>query len=162
MEVQLKSDEQRLYSRLYVSQVDLSSARYCLDFIMKKGWHFAAGEKRGSIYEQQTAFTTSFIVAYSRPFNTSRGWPKFPHALMPFDQTESNLHKDIINRRNSIFAHSDSKNYSVRPWRAGVLATDILSVPIFRITADEGKALRKMIGKLQLSISVKLKEMVPE
>jgi hypothetical protein len=37
-----------------------------------------------------------------------------------------------------------------------------MSAPIFRITADEGKALRKMIGKLQLSISVKLKEMLPE
>jgi hypothetical protein len=162
MEIQLKSDDQRLYNRLYVSQVDLSSATYCLDVIMKKGWHFAPWEKRGSIYEQQTAFTTSFIVAYSRPFNTSRGWPKFPPRLMPFSPAESDLHRDIIERRNSIFAHSDSNNYSVRPWRAEGFATDILSAPIFRITADEGKALQKMIGKLQLSISIKLKEMVPE
>src|SRR4051812_25471137 len=108
MQIQVNSVDKGLYDRLYVSRVDLSSASYCLAIIIKKGWHFAPGERRGSIYEQQTAFTTALVVAYSRPFSNSHGWPKFPPALMRFDQGELDLHKSIIKRRNSIFAHSDS------------------------------------------------------
>jgi hypothetical protein len=162
LEIQLDEAQHRLYNKLFVSRLDLSSASYCLGVIMKKGWHFAPWEKRGSIYEQQTVFTTSFFVAYSRPFTDSRGWPKFPYELMSFDSSELDLHKSIIKRRNSVFAHSDSAFYSVKPWRTEGFATDILKAPVFCITAVEGETLRGMIGKLQLSINMKLKELVPE
>lgn len=162
MEIQLDDSVQRLYSRLYVSGLDLASADYCLSVLMKKGWHYLPWEKRGSIYEQQSAFTSAFVVAYARPFNTSYGWPKFPVELIPFEKYEQDLHDFIILLRNSAIAHSDSKSYSVRPWRAEGVATDVIGQPALRITADQGLALRVMIQKVQKSIQSRLKEIVPE
>lgn len=161
MEIQLDETSRALYERLYVSGLDLASAEYCLSVLMKKGWHYMPWERRGSIYEQQSAFTSAFVVAYARPFNTSFGWPKFPAELILFDQDEQVLHDLIITLRNSVFAHSDSKSYSVRPWRAEGFATDIIGQPVFRITSDQGAALRVMIGKLQQAIQTRLKELVP-
>jgi hypothetical protein len=162
MEVQLDDNVQRLYSRLYVSGLDLASAEYCLGVLMKKGWHYLPWDKRGSIYEQQSAFTSALVVAYARPFNTSYGWPKFPVELIPFDEDEQVLHELIISLRNSVFAHSDSKSYSVRPWRAKGFATDIIGRPALRITAEQGRSLSIMIQKLQKSIQTRLMELVPE
>lgn len=108
-------------------------------------------------YEQQTAFTTAFVVAYARPFTKSHGWPAFPPGLMNFDQAEHALHKTVIAMRHQVFAHSDSPFYSVRPWRRKDVATDIVSAPVFRITADQGVALRQMIQKLHEAISIRLK-----
>lgn len=161
MEVQLEESVRRLYSRLYVSGLDFASAGYCLGVLMKKGWHYLPWEKRGSIYEQQSAFTSAFVVAYARPFNTSYGWPKFPVELIHFEQDEQALHDHIISLRNSVIAHSDSKSYSVRPWRSEGFPTDIIGQPALRITADQGLALQVMIQKLQKSIQRRLKEIVP-
>jgi hypothetical protein len=162
MEVDLNSQEHTLYSRLYVSDLDLSAAAFSLALIIKKRWHHLPWEKRGSIYQQQAAYTTSFIVSYARPFNSSFGWPKFPKDLIPFSSDEWILHKEIIDLRNSVVAHSDSKSYLIRPWRSKALATDIVSAPILRITADQGLQLAQMIHKLQSSIHIALQQILPK
>ena len=162
MIIELDQDQQRLYSRLFVSEMDLSSARFSLSMLTKKGWHAMQWERRGSIYAQQTAYVTAFVIAYARPFNESRGWPRFPSALMPFTEDEQLLHKRIIVMRNKIVAHSDSSVYSVRPWRVEGFSTDIVGAPTMVITAEECALLDGMIEKLTDAISKKLKEILPE
>jgi hypothetical protein len=162
VETKLNEQDTALYSRLYVSGLDLSFAGYCLGVLLKKGWHHKPWERRGTIYEQQSAFTSALVTAYARPFTKSNHWPPFPLALKTFDTEESALHEHIIELRHSIYAHSDSKHYKVVPWRVDGVSSDLLSAPWPRITAQEGALLKKMIVKLQSAIRHKMKEMVPD
>jgi hypothetical protein len=60
-----------------------------------------------------------------------------------------------------VFAHSDSKNYSVSPWRSEKFSTDIVTAPAFRISAVEAALLNHMIDKLQLAIRRRMNQIVP-
>ena len=160
MEIDLGPVNSTLYSRLYVSTLDLSAAASSLSLIRKKGWHHLPWEKRGTVYQQQAAHTTAFIVSYARPFNTSFGWPKFPPHLIPFSPEQWLLHKEVIELRNSVVAHSDSKSYSIRPWRSKTLTTDIVGAPALRITSDQSIILAEMIHGLQTSIQAKINQIL--
>lgn len=129
MEIKLKDRDARLYSRLYVSGLDFDFAAYCLGVLLKKGWHCQPWERRGTIYQQQSAFTSALVIAYARPFTKSKGWPHFPSELKAFDLEESAMHKHIMELRHTIYAHSDSKHYAVIPWRTEAFSTDILTAP---------------------------------
>lgn len=159
MEVKLDPATQKRYKRLLVSSYDLSTAGYCLDTIIKKGWHHEPWERRGSIYQQQTVFTTTMVVAYARPFNSR---PKLALTEITLTDAEYRLHLEIMTLRNKVCAHSDQDVYSVTPWRSKKLATDIVSVPTVRITAEQAYALKIIIGKFGVFIRTKLNELVPQ
>ena len=161
MKIQLHGGEAKLYSRLHVSSLDFEFAEYCVGVILKKGWHYQPWEKRGTIYLQQSAFMSAFVIAYARPFTKSRGWPKFPPQLMEFDGDENILHDHMIELRNTVYAHSDSSNYSVTLWRSGKFSTDIVGAPALRISAEEAALLKQMINKLQLAIRRRMHQIVP-
>src|SRR5229473_82770 len=152
MKIQLRDDDKKLYSRLHVSSLDLDFARYYVEILLKKGWHYQPWEKRGTVYLQQSAFMSALVVAYARPFTKSRDWPRFPIGLKQFNAEEDKLHERMIALRDTVYAHSDSKNYSVTPWRTRKFSTDIVGAPALRIDAEEASLLRQMIGKLQLAI----------
>lgn len=152
MEIELKNREEELYSRLYVSSCDLAFAEYCLGVLLKKGWHHKPWERRGNIYNQQSAFTSALVIAYARPFTKSKGWPHFPSELKDFDPKQKALHEHMIEMRHTIYAHSDSKHYTVKPWRNKKFSTDIVGAPWPRITAGEAALLKKMINNLQVAI----------
>jgi hypothetical protein len=59
LEIQLPDDDAKLYSRLYVSSLDLDLAKYSVNIILKKGWHYQPWEKRGTIYLQQSVFMSA-------------------------------------------------------------------------------------------------------
>lgn len=162
MDIKLDEQDTALYSRLHVSELDLGFAGYCLRVLLKNGWHHKPWERRGTIYLQQSAFTSALVTAYARPFTTSKGWPPFPLELMNFDVEETALHKRMLELRHSIYAHSDSRHYKVVPVRAEGFSSDILSAPWLLITAQEGALLQKMIMKLQAAIELKTKELVPD
>ena len=109
MEIHLPDDDAKLYSRLHVSSLDLDLAKYCVGVILKKGWHYQPWEKRGTIYLQQSTFTSALVTAYARPFTESHGWPKFPPDLKEFDGEENKLHDQLIELRNTIYAHSQQE-----------------------------------------------------
>ncbi len=161
MEIHPPDDDAKLYSRLHVSSLDLDLAKYCVDVILKKRWHHQPWEKRGAIYLQQSAFMSALVTAYARPFTESRGWPKLPPDLKEFTCEENKLHDQLIELRNTVYAHSDSKNYSIRPWRAPNFATDIVGAPVLRISAEEAARLKRMIQKLQVAIRRRMTEIVP-
>jgi hypothetical protein len=160
MEIRPRDYDAKLHSRLHVSSLDLNFAQYCVGVILKKGWHCQPWEKRGSIYQQQSAFMSALVIAYARPFTKSRDWPKFPSELKKFDSEENTLHDHMIELRNSVYAHSDSKNYSVTPWRSGNFSTDIVGGPALRVGAEQAALLRQMINKLQLAIQRRMSQIV--
>ena len=62
------------------------------------------------------------------------------------------FHERMLKLRDTVYAHSDSRNYSVKPWRSGKFSTDIVGVPELRISAKEAALLNQMIYKLQFAI----------
>jgi hypothetical protein len=104
---------------------------------------------------------SALVIAYARPFTDSRDWPKFPLQLMEFESDEKALHGHMIQLRNTLYAHSDSKNYFVKPWRSGGFYADIVAAPALRMSAEEAALLKQMIGKLQLAIRRRMRQIVP-
>ena len=160
MEIRLGDGDAKLYSRLKVSSLDLDFAQYCLGVILKRRWHHQPWDKRGTIYLQQSAFTSALVVAYARPFTKSDGWPHFPPGLKRFDGAEDKLHDHMIELRHTVFAHSDSRNYSVSPWQSGKFSTDVVGVPAFRMSGEQAVLLNGMIAKLQLAIRRRMNQIL--
>lgn len=161
MEIKFKDEEEALYSKLYVSRDDFAFAKYCLGVLLKKGWHHKMLERRGTIFQQQTAFTSALVVAYARPFTKSRGWPQFPSELKDFDLRETALHEHMLEMRHTIYAHSDSKHHTLRPQRIGKYLVHMAGVGV-PITAEEAALLKQMIDKLQVAIDQRLTKLLAE
>src|SRR3954447_4554282 len=102
MEVPLTPGDAKLYSKLYVSIKDVEFAQYCASVLLKKGWHSQPWERRGTIYQQQAAFTSALVTAYGRPFKKSKGWPKIPAELIPYNEQEKKLHEHLIILRDKV------------------------------------------------------------
>ncbi|MDH5180299.1 MAG: hypothetical protein OEZ39_13400 [Gammaproteobacteria bacterium] len=152
-----ENEKKALYERLYVSLNDLHMAKQYAEWLIKKGWHSAPYERRGSIYMQQSAFTTSLIVSYCRPFTKSKGWPKLPSEFVVYSAEESVLHRKIMDLRHQVYAHSDSEKYSIRPWKISEdVFTDIVGEPFRRVSADECAKLVKMIAGVSKRIRPRL------
>lgn len=84
---------------------------------------------------QQSAFTTSLVVSYARPFKQSYGWPDFPNEFKHYDTEQAVLHEQLIALRDQVFAHSDSASYTIRPYRIdSELLTEIEGVPFLRLS----------------------------
>jgi hypothetical protein len=67
---------------------------------------------------------------------------QFPPDLKDFDSEETTLHEHMIEMRHTIYAHSDSKHYTVKPWRTEKFSTDIIGAPWPRITGEEAILLK--------------------
>ena len=151
-----------LYQRLYISKEDLSMAAFFARHILKKGWHFTPWEdrRRWSTYLQQAAFTTSFVIAYARPFTKSYGWPSFPKSLITYDDADWELHDRLVRLRNQVYAHSDSISHKVRPIRILKYPSAIVGSPPLRILSGDLKHGIRMIAKLRRSVSVELRRLI--
>lgn len=157
----MTADEKKLYKRLYISLEDFRHAFGCANFILKKGWHFLPWEKRGSIYLQQSAFTSWLIVSYSRPFTRSKGLPDFPHRVLLYDAAENNMHEKMLDFRHQVYAHSDGARYQIDPMRIGGKASAVIGAPFFKLTAEEIKRLQEMIKKATTAIQSELQKLMP-
>jgi hypothetical protein len=155
-------NDTKLYGKLYVSCMDINFARYCAGVLIKKGWHWQPWERRGTIYQQQAAFTSSLVISYIRPFTKSRGWSHPVSQLAVHGQhkkaaiyntEEQILHTRLRKMRNQIYAHSDSTSYSINPHSCGDFITDIVAAPTMLITAKEAIMFQEMTTKLLFSIS---------
>jgi hypothetical protein len=121
-EAQLSARDKALYGKLHISEQDIYVSRGCAVFLRKKGWHTPSLFRRGSIPIQQRSFTTTMIVAYSRPFMSGKGYPDFPTRLIKqYDVTENGLHRKFLSLRNEAFAHSDSKHHRVTPLKGDLV-----------------------------------------
>jgi hypothetical protein len=129
IDIRLNEDNQKLHDKLLVSSADLTFARYCAGMLLKKGWHAQPWERRGTVYEQQVAFTSALVTAYGRPFTHSKGRPALPPDLIPSHDQEAALHRQIMQLRRQVYAHSDSARYSVKLVRIGDLPGTLISEP---------------------------------
>jgi hypothetical protein len=137
---------------------DLSMAQHYAGHLIKKGWHSAPYERRGSIYMQQSAFTTSLIVSYARPFTKSKGWPSFPKEFMNYDEGARSLHEKLMNLRHQVYAHSDSSQHSIRPFQINDNQfVDIVGAPFLRLSKAECELVIRMINGIQSLLSPRLK-----
>ena len=160
----INEKNKELYSRLFVSRSDIHFARQCASHILKKGWHSNPWERRGTIYFQQSVYTTALIVSYARPFTKSAGWPSFPTRLLQYTEAERNLHKKLLKLRHKIYAHSDSENYSIRPQRSGLFSSftsHLLREPFLKISKDEAVQFLEMTAKGIASISDRMEQLRP-
>jgi len=140
-------EDHRLYEKLDAAARDLHDSIAYGAFIMKKGWK-AKPWSRGSTYLQQSAFVTSMIVSYVRPFSTSYGWPKLPADYMDeYDETEKALHASVLNERNQLYAHTDSVSYPVKPWRSEY-TSDIITFHVLAMPYDDIILLAGMCRKI--------------
>jgi hypothetical protein len=147
-----KSDRQ-LYALLHVAEEDLRQASFFAAHILKKGWHFQPSERRWTLYMQQAAFTTAFAIAYARPFTESRGCPKFPGKLLRvFNTSQKQLHRKVLEVRNSVYAHSDQETRKIRPTSFGGNPSAIEAMPEMRFTREELIDLQTMISLVRKAI----------
>ena len=155
-----KEEADRLYKRIYISGEDLRMAAEFAAFILKKGWHFDPWERRGTIYLQQSAFTSSLIVFYSRPFTRSKGLPEFPKRLLKYGDEENELHDTIIQLRHKVYAHSDDTSYKVQPFSINGYPAAILGAPFFKLAKPEVEMLQRMIEKTIKEIHGELAQLI--
>lgn len=160
IDMRQNTELERLYKRLYISGEDLTKAAQFAAFILKKGWHSNPWERRGTIYLQQSAFTSSLIVFYSRPFTRSFGLPDFPKRLLKYNHAENELHDAVIQLRHKVYAHSDDASYKVQPFSINGHPTAILGAPFFKLSKSEVEMLQDMIGKTIKEIYGELRELI--
>lgn len=162
MLIVLNDRDKQLYTKLFVSSNDIGYARQCASLLKKKGWHHRPWDRRGSIYFQQSVFTTALVVAYARVFKRSRGMANFPERLLGYTAAERQLHKQLLTLRDEVYAHSDGSSYSIRPWRSGSVSTDIVGSPMLMLSVEETDRFLAMTGRVQIAIQRRLKELVPD
>jgi hypothetical protein len=100
--------DQFLFERLLLSLRDFSHVKSAVTFILEDVEYtetYDLAELR-----RFQAYKTSLIVSYSRPFSQSSGdLPKLSHRTLGIRLSNytNAIHKDIITKRNTVFAHSD-------------------------------------------------------
>jgi len=153
------SHKKRQFDRLFASTYDFAQANFCARYLLKKGWHSNPWKRRGTIYQQQTAFVTNLIIAYARPFVGSKGWPAFPSKLTRFDTAQQDIHKKLLQMRHEVFAHSDSDHFNFRPVDMGSFRTTIERAPFAVLSSDETERVKVMTGDLIKATRKKLDEL---
>ena len=148
MLLELTKPQKRLYTRLYVSMCDLEHASSCASHLLKKGWHNAPWERRGSIYFQQSAFTSAMVNAYGRPFTSFKDkWEEHLLQLLQYSEAQLVLHKTLIDLRNQVCAHSDTRLVSIMPWRAEDFETDIITQTFLRVSKPDCQQVVEVVSR---------------
>jgi hypothetical protein len=157
MIIELIPADEKVYKKLFTSFRDLEFAQYCLEVVVRKGWHHAEFERRRSVYLQQAAYTCAFFASYGRAFTESRGWGKLPPDVRRFNKMEADCHKRLMRERNSVFAHTDHDQYTIQPWLSGDFSTDIVGAPVLRISVEDAAMVGVMIPKCLAVMQKKMK-----
>ena len=150
------------YTDLYSARMDLGEARQFAEFLLKKAWHFAPWERRGTIYCQQSAFVTAFIVSYIRPFSTKGQRESLGFLMEGLTDAEKRFHETMLRLRNKVYGHSDSSvvRFQILP-RDGERPLVIESIPFRRLEKFELQAALLVITKLQRRITEEMERLGP-
>lgn len=158
--LELSEEDMKAYGRLDVARRDLYDCMAYGDFIIKKGWN-AKPWSRGSVYLQQTAFVTAMVVSYGRAFTRSDGFGYLPKSMMAdFSPEEQVYHKQIMDSRHQLYAHSDSAYYPIKPYRSPHMS-DITQYHVEEISADRIRQLQAMCRKV-IDACTAAKEVIKE
>ncbi|QTQ86084.1 hypothetical protein J8N08_22900 (plasmid) [Agrobacterium tumefaciens] len=161
MLVEIDPHQKRQFDKFRISVMDIAHSLQCARFLIKKGWHSNEWERRGSIYLQQSAFTTSLVVSYARPFTTARGLPGLPARLIKWTDEERILHDRILRLRNEVYAHSDGVSYSFQPWQSEGLTTVIEMWPQRRLSKEDTLAFDAMAARILEALRERMRKIFP-
>lgn len=118
-----------LYTRLTVSESDLELAKRYAEYMLKNRLHIGPLQNNKAKYWRQTAFVCALVMAYGRVFTRSIGLPDFPTRLLQYDEEEKDLHRRLLDLRDTQYAHADGQHHHVTPIGTGfVSAIHTLSV----------------------------------
>jgi hypothetical protein len=152
----LSARDLAMYTKLYASAGDIGTARECARYIKKNGWHDYSFMRRGSVRVQQTAFYTTLIVAYARPFAIGRSGINFPQRLLQYGKPEAALHDRLIDLRHKEYAHSDPSRSRVQPLKG--IIKDIFSIRDVRFSVKQIDTFLGMTDGLQKRITQRIEE----
>ncbi|RYF39646.1 MAG: hypothetical protein EOO38_22990 [Cytophagaceae bacterium] len=159
MELALSEHDARLYKKLWASSRDITLAQQYAEHINKKGWYRQPWSK-GAIYFQQSAYVTSMVVSYGRPFATGRNGVSFPGRLLGYTGADKALHEKMLTLRHEIYAHSDPGHWTTIPWRSEGFETVIFKKPPLLIEQVEVIQFIAMTGPLLTRINARIHEIM--
>jgi len=120
-----KDQKYKQYLRLLISYNDFQQAAEISELILSEEYYEKRNELRGhegqKIRKLWEGLNCTMIIAYCRPFsgNDKKTENKIPdlskNVLNCLTQEEKDLHKVIIEERNTILAHSDSEAWGISP-----------------------------------------------
>lgn len=157
-EDQLNARNLSEYQRLTVWLDDLRNARFYVNFLLKKGWHFDPFDRkiRYSTYLQQAAFTTAFVISYCKPFAKSKGRPIFAIKSAKLEEHERSLHDKLLELRNTVYAHSDVELRNIRPIVIRDFPTALETLPSLKLREEECHLCLSLIAKVSTAIKARL------
>jgi len=113
-----KAPEQFRLSRLNIFLFDFNQARQFSGYILRRKLH-AVKNPHAMAKLVHSAFNTSLIVSYSRPFHQSNNTAGLRVSLREAVQAvlsgdEIALHRRVIDMRDQTFAHSDAAAHEIK------------------------------------------------
>jgi hypothetical protein len=153
-----------LYKKLVVSQDDFGQAKYFIGYILKKGWHFSPWDSaiRYPTYLKQAAFTTAFVTAYARPFTGTRSSPALSLKIAKYGISEKRLHDEILELRNTVYAHSDIEKQDVRPLVFMGFASAVQKQPVMKFSKLNAELVLRMVESLSEHVRARLNLLAKE
>ncbi|PAP80840.1 hypothetical protein B1759_05570 [Rubrivirga sp. SAORIC476] len=155
-----REDAQRLFRRLVISDEDLYEALSFADLLLSRqlcdplvDWN-DDGFLNGEDHIILRGLSQSAIVAYSRPFLSSKGAkaakPVLPERIWKplYDSDDLALHYELLARRKRAVAHSDADVWEAEVDIFAGRATVVTGPPIRDFDEQELRRLISMIGKL--------------
>jgi hypothetical protein len=169
MDGELREREDKEYTRLFFAQQDIIFTQKCAKQLLRKGWHHDRGYQRGSVYFQQSVYTTALVTTYARPFTSGYGLPSITEALkVAYSEADRELHDHFMALRNKMYAHTDAELHDLK------LAMDVHShgdkvyvtgqpekVPLgLMLTADELTRFLAMTDKIMPGLIFRMRVLI--
>lgn len=151
--------EERLFRKLNISVVDLNFARHHAHQILTKKLHKPQTKGKGHArYAVQVAFVTALVAAYGRAFAPTRGHTRIPEKIKSYNAEENELHKEILDLRDQLCAHSDDKKFrTLTPVRS----MTIQMVPFYCIKREKIRLFLAMTKRVRLALYRRADELHP-
>lgn len=139
-------------SRLNIFLFDFIHARRFASYILRRKLH-GVKNPHATAKLVHSAFNTSLIVSYARPFHNSNDPAGLRVSLREAVQTvlshddEIALHCRVIDKRDRVFAHSDATAHEVEGFNYDGATVHFYKLADEPLTRDEMRLLSTMIGK---------------
>lgn len=159
----------RLFLRLLISYNDFQQAADIASYILRHKFQEKVerlrGQRRYRIKLLWQALNCAMVIAYCRPFSgndrrSARHIPDLPpRFLKSLTHAERELHRTAIEERNTLFAHSDSEAWNLRPHLLETSPGSKILVPLH--SDARAPFLHEVVERL-LDMCIKLRESVFE
>jgi len=148
----VETPDQFRLSRLNIFLFDFNQARRFAGYILRRKLH---GVKNPQAIAKlvHSAFNTSLIVSYSRPFHKSNDTAGLCVSLRDAVQTvltdrdDIALHRKIVIMRDQTFAHSDAESHEIKGFNYDGSTVQIYKFAFEPLTRDETRLLSTMIRR---------------